>query len=621
MAVESVDSIYLQPNMKSNQSSDSTGHGEHGQAHPSPLARFWELIVADRSDLIVLLVYTCITGLLSLAVPLAAQALVNTIAAGIFLQPLIVLSLLVLAGLLLGSILRMLKFCIVENLQQRIFARISLTLSERIAQTKASALTNEYMPELVNRFFDVITVQKSWAKLLLEVPSAILQIGVGLVLMAFYSPFLLAFDAIIIAFMIFATTILGIGGLRTSIRESVSKYRVAEWLEDIGRCQTSLKTNGILNYLVDRTDFLVLCYLGARKAHFSVLFRQALGTYFFQALASAGILAIGGWLVINRQLTLGQLVAAELVVLSVLSAVEKLIRSCDTFYDLLTGLDKVGHILDLPMERLTGLEVSHEGEGLGLNLREVRFSYDGRSEILSGLNLQISSGAKVSLVGASGAGKTTIAMLLCGLHEPSHGTVEVGGYDLRDIELASLRRTVGFVADANEIFEGTIEDNITLGRSFVTHQDVRWALDVAQFNDDLVKMPDGIKTMLVSGGRNLSRGQVQRLLIARAIAERPRLLVLDEAFTGIDERTKLKIIEALFAAELPWTVLDISHDAEVVMRSSKVYVLAGGKIVEFGTPADLSWRNESEFSTLFPDLAAQIRMVERRKSDRTGGVR
>ncbi|HNH73872.1 MAG TPA: hypothetical protein PLF23_08870, partial [Candidatus Obscuribacter sp.] len=141
--------------MKSNQSSDSTGHGEHGQAHPSPLARFWELIVADRSDLIVLLVYTCITGLLSLAVPLAAQALVNTIAAGIFLQPLIVLSLLVLAGLLLGSILRMLKFCIVENLQQRIFARISLTLSERIAQTKASALTNEYMPELVNRFFDV----------------------------------------------------------------------------------------------------------------------------------------------------------------------------------------------------------------------------------------------------------------------------------------------------------------------------------------------------------------------------------------------------------------------------------------------------------------------------------
>ncbi|HNM52039.1 MAG TPA: ATP-binding cassette domain-containing protein, partial [Candidatus Obscuribacter sp.] len=225
------------------------------------------------------------------------------------------------------------------------------------------------------------------------------------------------------------------------------------------------------------------------------------------------------------------------------------------------------------------------------------------------------------LVGASGAGKTTIAMLLCGLHEPSHGTVEVGGYDMRDIELASLRRTVGFVGDANEIFEGTIEDNITLGRSFVTHQDVRWALDVAQFNDDLVKMPDGIKTMLVSGGRNLSRGQVQRLLIARAIAERPRLLVLDEAFTGIDERTKLKIIEALFSADLPWTVLDISHDAEVVMRSSKVYVLAGGKIVEFGTPADLSWRNESEFSTLFPDLAAQIRLVERRKSDRTGGVR
>ncbi len=581
----------------------------------SPLERLWQMLVVDKRDLVVLTVYTLITGLVSLAVPLAAQSLVNTIAAGIFIQPLIVLSLLVLAGLLFSAFLRLLKFCLVENLQQRIFARITLLLSERIPAIKASALNTEYMPELINRFFDVMTIQKSWGKLLLEVPAALLQVAIGLILMAFYSPFLLAFDLIIILFVIFAVTILGIGGLKSSIHESVLKYRVAEWLEDMGRCQTSLKTNGINAFLARRSDNLVLKYLKARREHFAVLFRQALGTYFFQAIASAGILAIGGWLVINRQLTLGQLVASELVVLNVLSALEKIIRNCDTFYDLLTGLDKVGHISDLPIERRGGVQLPERQGGLNIECINLHFSYDSR-EILSQLNLSIAPGERASLVGASGAGKTTLASLICGLQEADAGTVEVNGFDSRDLDMMSLRRDVGLVGDVNEIFEGTIEENVGLGRPGVSHQDIRWAIDVAQFSDDLVHLPNGINTMLVSGGRNLSRGQVQRLLIARAIAERPKLLILDEAFSGIDEKTKLKIIESIFSTENVWTVLDISHDAEVVVRSDKVYLLSNGQISESGSPADLAWRTESEFSLLFPDLANQIRRVERRKKER-----
>lgn len=582
-----------------------------------PLERFRALLAADQEDLLVLSVHILITGLISLAVPLAAQSLVNTIAAGIFLQPLIVLSLLLLAGLLFGSVLRMLKFCLVETLQQRIFARITLQLSERIPSIKASALNREYMPELINRFFDVMTIQKSWGKLLLEVPAAMLQVLIGLLLMAFYSPFLLAFDLIIILFVLFAICVLGIGGLSSSIRESASKYRVAEWLEDMGRCQTSLKSFGIPHFLVRRSDSLVLDYLKSRREHFSVLFRQAFGTYIFQAIASAGVLAIGGWLVINRQLTLGQLVAAEIVVLNVLSALEKLVRNCDTFYDLLTGLDKVGHITDLPLERDGGIEMLDASDGLTVECLNLHFSYDTR-EILSGVNLSIQSGEKASLVGSSGSGKTTLASLVCGLQDANQGTVEVAGLDVRDLNLRSLRKHVGLVGDVNEIFEGSIEDNISLGRSNVSHQDIRWALNVAQFSDDLIELPQGLNTVVISGGRNLSRGQVQRLLLARAIVERPRLLILDEAFVGIDEKTKLKILDSLFASENKWTVLDISHDAEVVMRSDKVYVLRAGKISESGAPTDLAWRTESDFAKLFPELAIQIRSSERRKKERVG---
>jgi ABC-type bacteriocin/lantibiotic exporter with double-glycine peptidase domain len=212
-----------------------------------------------------------------------------------------------------------------------------------------------------------------------------------------------------------------------------------------------------------------------------------------------------------------------------------------------------------------------------------------------------------------------VALLLCGLLEPQSGAIDVDGMDVRDLSLASLRRAIGLVGDANEIFEGTIEENVRIGRLDVSHKDVRWALEVAQFGQELARMPQGIQTMLISSGRNLSRGQVQRLLIARAIAQRPHLLILDEAFTGIDERTKIAIVDALFSAENGWTIIDISHDAEVVKRSDQVYVLSGGQISESGTPADLSWRNESEFATLFPELAADVRRMERRKEARSSG--
>lgn len=586
--------------------------------HPEPLERFWALMKIDSRDLSILVSYTMVTGLLSLAVPLAAQAVVNTIAAGIFFQPLVVMTALLFAGLLLVAVLRMFKLRLVETLQQRFFARVVMQLGSRIPKIQTQALSKEYIPELVNRFFDVMTVQKSWGKLLLDVPASLLQITIGLFLMALYSPWLLAFDFAIIAFILICSTVLGVGGIKTSIHESHEKYRVAEWLEDLGRCHISFKTHGFPRFILEKSDQLVMNYLDARRSHFAVLFRQSFSTYLFQALASTGILAIGGWLVINRQLTLGQLVAAELVVLNVLSALEKLIRNCDTYYDLLTGLDKVGHLTDLPLERRIGNEITDTKGGAEVAIHKVCFSYTEIS-VLADVNLVIKAGERASLVGASGAGKTTLAHILCGLLEPDSGAIEFAGVDIRDLSLPAMRRHIGFVGDANEIFEGTIEENVRMGRDFVTHKDVRWALSVSRLNDEIARLSDGAQTQLIASGKNLSRGQVQRLLIARAIAHRPALLILDEAFTGIDEKTKIAIVEQLLDSNNPWTLIDISHDAEVVKRSDQVYVLADGQIAEFGSPAALSWRSDSEFSTLFPELATDVRRTERRKEVRNTG--
>lgn len=580
---------------------------EHPSAHPTPVARLWRLLTEERSDLAALVVYTLFTGLLSLAVPLTAQALVNTIAAGLFVQPLVVLTLLVLCGLLFAGVLRLMQLSLVERLQERVFARIALLLADRLTRVRNAALEGEYGPELVNRFFDTLTIQKTLAKLLLDGLAAGLQALGGLVLLAFYSPYLLGFDLFLLAFVVFTLFGLGYNGLRTSIQESAQKYRVAEWLEELARCQVSFKMSGTASYLLERADNLIVNYLLARRSHFRVEFRQAFGSYLFQAFASAGVLGIGGFLVINRQLTLGQLVASELIVVSVLGAIEKLIRQAEPVYDLLTGLDKVGHVTDLAVERAGGRPLPAGAGGASVRCRSVRFGYQHGREVLSGLNLALQPGERVSLVGVSGAGKSTLAALLCGLEEPAQGTVEINGLDVRDVELGSLRDVVALVGDQNEIFEGTLEENVVLGRADVSHEAVRYALECAQLTEEIARMAQGLKTPLVSAGRNLSRGQIQRLLLARAIVDRPRLLILDEAFTGIDEQTKLKLLDIIYAPEQSWTILNISHDAEVVQRSATVHVLQAGEIVESGAPEELVLRPQSAFAALFPELTRQIR--------------
>jgi ABC-type bacteriocin/lantibiotic exporter with double-glycine peptidase domain len=325
-------------------------HQPHHEAHLTPWQRLGQLFIEDRTDLIALLMYTAVNGLLLLTVPLAAQALVNTIAAGMFLQPLTVLSLLLLMGLLFAGVLRIAQITLAEMIQQRILGRMTLRLAYRIPRLSTEAMAGESPAELVNRFFDVLNIQKSWSKLLLDGPSAALQILVGLVLLGFYHPTLVVFDVLLLLAIAFVLFVLGWGGLRTSIQESVQKYRIADYLQNLARNHWTHKLSGWPTSLLTTAGQLVDGYIGARQKHFSVLWRQALGAALLYALASYGILALGGWLVIQRELTLGQLVAAELIVVSILSNFEKLTRLIDPMFDLLTGLDKVGHLTDVPLE-------------------------------------------------------------------------------------------------------------------------------------------------------------------------------------------------------------------------------------------------------------------------------
>lgn len=576
-----------------------------------PYLRLLRMILEDKRDFVLILIYSSLGGILSLAVPLSTQMVVNTIAAGFFLQPIIVIASLVLGGLVFAALLRLLTIWLVELVRQRAFNRIALRIAYRVPRIKHSRLSNEYLPDLVNRFFDVITVQANFANLLLDVPSAVLQILIGLTLLALYSPYLLGFNLIVIGFFVFEAFILGIGGYSTRSNETAKRYLVAEWLEELGRCETSIKLNKFPMHILEHTDRLVVDYTKARRKHFNVVFRQSTALAFFQAFAASGVLAIGGWLVIERQLALGQLVASQLIVTQMLPAIERVIRNLTTLYELLSALGKIGYVEDLPLERRDGTPLPRTEGGALVRVKGLQVSFGKDNNVLKALDLELQPGERVSLFGPNCSGKSTLAYVLCGLLEPSAGLVEINGMDVRNIQIDSLRSVVSLVTDSNEIFEGSIEHNVSFGRTDVSHQDILEALEMVHFEEDLIYMPDGLKTMLLSGGRNLSRGQIQKLMIARAIVQKPQLLVLDEAFTGIQENTKLKILDLLYSQKNSWTLIDISQDADTIFHSSRIFFLKNGTIVESGSIDELIARRNSEFEQLFPHLANLVRRSAR----------
>ena len=320
-------------------------------------ARLWSLLRNERKDLWVVAIYAAAIGVLGLAVPVVVQVLVNTVAFGALLIPILVLSFILFLALAFAAVLRGFKRYVVEILQRRVFVRMVADLAWRLPRVRVSAFDRQHGPELLNRFFDVLTVQKAASSILVDGVSAVIQAVVGLLLLAVYHPALLGFDVFLLLAIVVLLIGLGRRGPATAITESKVKYQVAGWLEEVAAHPGVFKLAGGAELAVQRADEISHRYLDARESHFKVFFRQYMGTLGLQVVAASGLLGLGGWLVVERQLSLGQLVAAELVVASVLAAYAKFADKLETFYDLLAGLDKLGTLIDLPLESQGGVNL------------------------------------------------------------------------------------------------------------------------------------------------------------------------------------------------------------------------------------------------------------------------
>ena len=512
---------------------------------PSPLRRARQLLALDRQDIGVIVIYGVALGLLSLAVPVAVQSLVNTVAFGSLIQPLAVLTVLLAVALIGAAILRALQVRVAEMLQRRLFVRMVTEIGGRLARVSPRALREANGPELLNRFFDVFTTQKSVASLLLGGVDAVLIALVGLLVLAFYHPALLAFDLMLILGAALVLIPLGRGGTGTSIAESKAKYAVVGWLEEMARHPMSFKLAGGEQLAQAQVERLAGSYLDQRDRHFRVVFRQVVGALSIEVIASVALLAVGGLLVIERQLSIGQLVAAELIVTAVVASIAKLGGKVETFYDLVAAVDKLGEILDLPLERQDGVDLPlDDSEASGLLLDDVRVDSRLGVRPLS-ISMKLAPGERVAMSGGSEWEASSIVDSIFGLSVPN-GVIEVDGHDVRDLALRELRSRIALVRGA-EILPGCVLYNLRAANPDLTPDEAWQTLQRVDLADAVKALPDGLQTPISSDGAPLSQLQVTALAIARALAGKPSVLILDRTLDGIDTQSAVRIADRLLS--------------------------------------------------------------------------
>ena len=564
-------------------SAESAHEIGHGHSMPRPFVRLRQLLQPERRDIVAVIVFAVAVAVLSLATPIAVESLVNTVAFGVLLWPVVVIAGILMTCLGLAAAIRAMQVYVIECVQRRLFVRVVADYAHRLPRIRLDAFDRRYGPELANRFFDILNLQKSLAVLLLDGVALVVTALIGMVVLAFYHPFLLGFDILLLLMIAFILFVLGWGGVRTSLHESHAKYDVAAWLQELLRCLRTFKFAAGQRIALEKADQLAGEYIAARRDHFRVVWRQTVFALGLQVVAGTALLGLGGYLVIDRQLTLGQLVAAELIVALVVASVAKLGKYAEAYYDLMAGAEKLGLITDLPLEREGGEALADGGSGMDVRVHGVdRVSH---RTLPSAADWHIAPGERVAVIGPSGSGRTTLFEMLCGLREPGHGVVEMDGIDLRGLSLERMREQVAMV-EGSDIFSGTVMENVRVGRSHLPPGDVREALRVVGLVGAVHDLPHGLDTPLISGGGPLSASQSLRLTLARALVGRPRLLILDGVFDTFDPGECPGLLPRLFDRSAPWTLLVASTDPAVVGMCDRIIRLSPAEISEPATPAE-----------------------------------
>jgi len=425
---------------------------------------------------------------------------------------------------------------------------------------------------------ETVFIQRALSVLLVDLINVVVGGAVGMTILVFYHPYFLVYNALILSGFTVVVFLLSHGGLKATIDMSHAKYETLHWLQEISRNLLHFKATDSQTLLLRRTDEFVHAYLETRHTRFAILIRQYLGSVGWQAIAHSGLLGMAGWLLYSGQLTLGQLVAAEVVVGGLLLSFDGVIKRMGHIFYFFTGLNELDFLFSLAKDQAPATLFvplpDPTMHGIRVVCKDISVSHPEMPSTLEHFNLEVIPGEKIGVYAGTAAAKTALARVLAGLEVPTSGVIRYNGVDLRHLDLDAINRCRGFMLDSQlTLFEGTIEDNIVLGRSYIPYSDVQWALRFTELEEVVDALPEGLKTNIQASRKTFAATHITRILLARAILGRPKILVFDGIIHNISPAMRETILRRLCSKDEPWSVIFVSNDPDLTPHVDRRIIL------------------------------------------------
>jgi len=550
----------------------------------SIFSRFIGLLKPDYKEIKNIYIFAVFSGILSLGLPLGIQMIINFIQVGQVSTSWIILVLLVVGAIGFSGLLNIYQMKITENLQQRVFTRSAFEFAGRIPQMKLVEMLKLNANELTNRFFDTLTIQKGISKLLIDFTAATLQVLFGLILLSFYHSFFIFIGLFLVVLLYVIVRLTAKKGFQSSLKESSYKYKIANWLHDVSRARLSFKMASKERLHMETTNKHLHDYLGARDTHFTVLMQQYSFLIAFKILIALTLLIVGGFLVINQQMNIGQFVASEIIILLVLSSVEKLILSLDVIYDVFTAIEKIGQVTDLPLEVHEGEVLENQTEtGICISIRDLSFkSHYSPKKLLDHLTVDIQANETVCLVSDSSSSNAALYYLLTGICDNAKGSISFDKVPQANLNSFELREQIGTFFEHDYLINASIFENIQFGRKDVSLKQVVALSEEIGLNEFVNSLPEKYSTPIDSEGHFIPRDVVVKILLLRSLVKQPRLLLLDEPTAGLNSVQTKQILEKLNSLD-GVTRIFASNDPEIHKISNRLIYIENGKARIEGT--------------------------------------
>lgn len=515
--------------------------------------RLLKMLSLDKRDIKQICYYAVFIGIVSLSIPLGIQAIINLLQTGQVTSSWMVLVFVVTLGVAFQGGLQVMQIRILENIQQKIFTRTSFEFAYRFPKMKLEAFKNTHATEYANYFFDVVGIQKGLSKIVVDFPAALLQIIFGLLLLSFYNAFFIFYGLLFIIILYFLFKYSIEKGLKSSLEESNVKYKNAYWIQQVALGVKTFKNKPCEDFILNKNNRLTDAYLESRESHFKLLIFQFKKMIAFKVFITIGLLLIGGILVLNQKLNIGQFVASEIIILMIINSVEKLVTGLESFYDVLTSLEKIAYVVDKVLEE------KGAGKLLPFKAKENKIEIRG-IKTFENNKMLFEQGKTYIIHDNFGKKETVLFEILSGISSDKVASFLVNETTFSHLDHDTYLQDVGIVLAKEEPFKGSILENIALGKENVSREDVMVLLEKLHLKKFIQTLKNGIDTVIQPYGSNLPDTVVRKILLAREILRKPKVLLLEHVFSQMSKKESEEIISFLQQNKDWILIIATNHD-------------------------------------------------------------